>query len=364
MRSICLYSLLLVALSAFSQKVQFIPIVDNPTTSIKDQAGPTCWSYATCSFIESELLRLKKGAFNFSEDFFVYYAYIEKAHNYVLRQANTSFRSGGMAHDVLRIIKDKGIVPHQNFKIDTFSDNGELPIVLKNYLDAILKVDYMNENWMNRYCKLLDSYFGPLPEYFKVNGQTYTPVSFAKSLNINTEDYISLTSFTHHPFNSSFVLEVRDNYSSDLFYNVNLNEFIQIIDSSLLKGYTLVWDGDLYEYNNNDIKKYGLAMFPTESSNGISILKASTPEIDVDQQLRQKYFETLRTRDSHLMHIVGLVKTMDGKGFYKIKDSGGIYGPYNGYIYMSESHLKLKTVSVMVNKNSLPNSIRKRIDEK
>lgn len=173
-----------------------------------------------------------------------------------------------------------------------------------------------------------------------------------------------MTSFTHHPFNTNFVLELRDNYANGTYYNLTLDEFVQTIDSSLLHGYTVVWDGNTYEYNANDIKNYGLVMFPIESSNGIKLLKTNTPEINVDQQTRQIAFERLQTSDYHLMHIVGIVKTKNGKKFYKIKDSGGDYGPYNGYIYMSESHLKMRTVSVTVNKNSLPNAIRKRINEK
>jgi bleomycin hydrolase len=177
-------------LNSFSQKEEFITMVENPSTSVKAQMGPTCWSYATCSFFESELLRLKKGAYDLSEDFFIYYAYIDKAHNYMLRKGNTSFGPGGLAHDVLRIIKEKGIVPHQYFKIDSVSDNGELQDVLKSYLQTILKNDYLNENWMKRFTILLDTYFNPLPKQFENNGKTYTPISYAKSLGINTDDYI------------------------------------------------------------------------------------------------------------------------------------------------------------------------------
>ena len=352
-----------VTFTSFSQKEEFTIIVENPTTSVKNQleSGP-CWSYATCSFIESELLRLNKGTYDLSEDFFVYYAYIDKAHNYVLRQGETSFRPGGLAHDVLRIIKEKGIIPDQYFKIDYIRNTGEVQEVLSSYLNAILKNDYPTENWMKHYRAILDSYYNPLPKQFEVKGQDFTPVSFTKFLEINADEYISLTSFTHHPFNINFALELRDNYANGLFYNVAINELVQIIDTSLIHGYTIVWDGDLSKtFSAND---NGLAMLPQVGINGNNKLNANTPEINVDQQIRQISFERLQTTDDHLMHIIGLVKDKAGKKFYKVKDSEGNVGPYSGYIYMSEAYLKMKTVSIMLNKNSLPKEIKKRIDEK
>lgn len=350
-------------LDSFSQKEEFITIIENPTTSVKDQGGPCCWSYATVSFIESELLRQKKGVYDLSEDFFIYYAYIDKAHNYVLRKGNTSFRPGGLAHDVLRIIKERGVIPQQYFKEDSIQNNRELERVLGSYLKTILDDDYPTENWMKHYCALLDSYFKPLPKQFDINSQTYTPTSFAKFLEINPDDYISLTSYTHHPFYTNFALEVRDNYASGMYFNVTLNEFIQTIDSSLVRGYTVVWDGDISE--TFSYKRNGLALLPIIGNEGIKTLNASTPELKVNQQTRQISFERLLTTDNHLMHIIGLARTKDGKKFYIVKNSYGTNdGPYNGYIYMSEAYLKLQTVSIMINKNSLPKEIRKSIDTK
>jgi len=363
MKSILIFILTFLTLTSYSQKEEFTIIVENPTTSIKDQmeSGP-CWSYATCSFIESELLRLNKGTYNLSEDFFVYYAYVDKAHNYVLRQGETSFRSGGLAHDVLRIIKEKGIVPDHYFKIDYIRNTGEVQEVLSSYLNATLKSDYPTENWMKHYHALLDSYYDPLPKQFEVKGQDFTPVSFTKFLEINTDEYISLTSFTHHPFNKNFVLELRDNYANDLFYNVPINELIQIIDTALIRGYTIVWDGSISKtFSAND---NGLALLPQAGLKRNEKIDANTLEINVNQQIRQLSFERLQTTDDHLMHIIGLSKDKAGKKFYKIKDSEGVVGPYSGYIYMSESYLKMKTVSIMLNKNSLPKETKKRIDKK
>ncbi|MCX6225319.1 MAG: hypothetical protein NTV01_11335 [Bacteroidia bacterium] len=361
MKTICMLIFALLTLDSFSQQEEFISIVENPATSVKDQGGPSCWSYATASFIESELLRLKKGTYDLSEDFFIYYGYIDKAHNYVLRKGNSSFRSGGLAHDVLRIINEKGIILQQYFKVDSIQNNRELERVLGSYLKTILEDDYPTENWMKHYCALLDSYFTPLPKQFDIKGQTFTPISFAKFLEISADDYISLTSYTHHPFYTNFALEVRDNYASGMYYNVTLNEFLQAIDSSLVHGYTVVWDGDLsdgFSYKNN-----GLALLPIPGNDGIKTLNSSTPEIDVDQKTRQISFERLLTTDNHLMHIIGMAKTKEGKRFYIVKNSYGINnGPYNGFIYMSEAYLKMQTVSIMLNKNSLPREFRRKIE--
>jgi bleomycin hydrolase len=347
---------------SFSQKEEFITIIENPTTSVKDQGGPVCWSYATCSFIESELLRMKKGAYDLSEDFFVYYAYIDKAHNYVLRKGNTSFGPGGLTHDVLRIIKEKGIIPQQYFKVDSIQNDRELERVLRNYLKTILEDDYPTENWMKHYCALLDSYYNSLPNQFDIKGQSYTPTSFAKFLEINPDDYVSLTSYTHHFFYTNFALEVRDNYASGMYFNVPLNEFIQTIDSSLVYGYTVVWDGDMSE--TFSYKRNGLALLPIIRNEGIKTLNTNTPELNVDQRIRQLSFERLLTTDNHLMHIIGIAKNGEGKKFYIVKNSYGTKdGPYNGYIYMSEAYLKMQTVSIVLNKNALPKEIRKRMDK-
>ena len=362
MKSICLFILMFFTLDSFSQKEEFLTIIENPATSVKDQGGPACWSYAAISFIESELLRQNKGVYDLAEDFFIYYAFIDKARNFVLRKGNTSFRSGGLAHDVLRIIKERGIIPQQYFKADSIQNNRELERVLGSYLKTILEDDYPTENWMKHYCALLDSYFSPLPKQFEIKGQFYTPISFANFLEINPDEYISLTSYTHHPFYPNFALEVRDNYASGMYYNVPLDEFILTIDSALVHGYTVVWDGDMSE--TFSFKRNGLALLPIMGNEGIKTLDASVPELNVDQHTRQISFERLLTTDNHLMHITGIAKTKEGKKFYTAKNSYGTNdGPYNGYIYMSEAYLKLHTVSIMLNWNSLPKEIRKRIDK-
>jgi len=358
MKTICLLTLMfLITVDSFSQKEDFETIVKNPATKVKHQmeSGQYCWSYATCSFIESELIRSGKGIYDLSEDYFIYQAYIDKAVNYTLRKGMTSFRRGGLSHDVFRIIKEKGIMPDPFYKIDYTRNNHEPEDVLEAYLNTILKEEYLTENWMKHYRALLDSYFSDRPDQFKYNGAIFTPPAFSKYLQINVDNYVSLTSFTHHPFHSEFVLELSDNFAGAPSFNLPLNEFLQAIDTCLSKGFTLVWDGcldgDRFSYHK------GLAMIP-DSDSKIPELNPDIIENNVDQQKRQIAFERLQTTDDHLMHIVGIAKNKQGKKFYIIKDSGGEYGPFKGYIYMSLNYLLMNTVSVTLNQSSLPGNIR------
>ena len=362
MKSIFLGTLIsLMTMELFSQTEDFRTIVQNPATKVKNQmeSGQYCWSYATCSFLESELIRLGKGIFDLSEDFFIYQSYIDKAMNYVLRKGMTSFRRGGLSHDVFRIIKEKGMVLDPSYKIDYIRNKNEPEDVLGAYLNTILKETYLTENWMKHYKALLDSYFSDRSDQFKYNGAVFTLSEFSNYLQINVDNYISLTSFTHHPFYSEFGLELRDNYAGGSFYNLPLNDFSEVIDTCLLKGYTLVWDGCLdgerFSYDK------GLAMIPNTGENS-SELRPDITEYIVDQQKRQISFERLQTTDDHLMHIVGIAKNKQGKKFYIIKDSGGEYGPFKGYIYMSENYLLMNTISITLNKSSLPRILKMKIN--
>ena len=348
--------MLLMTIESFSQKEDFETIVKNPATKVKNQmeSGQYCWSYATCSFIESELIRSGKGIFDLSEDYFIYQSYIDKAINYTLRKGMTSFRRGGLSHDVFRIIKENGIMPDPFYKIDYIRNNHEPEDVLGAYLNTILKEEYLTENWMKHYRALLDSYFSDRSDQFKYNGAIFTPPGFSKYLQINVDNYVSLTSFTHHPFYSEFVLELRDNYAGGTSFNLPLIEFLQAIDTCLLKGFTLIWDGCIA--GNGFSYDKGLSMIPNIDNKDLA-LRSDISEDNVDQQKRQIAFERLQTTDDHLMHIIGIAKNGQGKKFYIIKDSGGEYGPFKGYLYMSEMYLLMNTVSVTVNKNSLPRTI-------
>ncbi len=209
---------------------------------------------------------------------------------------------------------------------------------------------------MKHYLAILDSYFFERSEQFQYKNNTYTPKSFADYLEINVDNYISITSFTHHPFNKEFVLEIPDNYAGGAYLNLPLKDFIQTIDTCLMKGYTLVWDGCME--GNGYSNDRGLAMLPEDQYNRNLDLNSLIQEMDVNQQKRQIAFERLQTTDDHLMHITGIAENVKGEKFYIVKDSGSEYGPYNGYLYMSEAFFKMKTISVTLNRNALPESIK------
>lgn len=364
MKSIYLIILSLLTIDSFSQNENFKSIVKNPTTGVKFQmeSGQGCWSYATCSFLESELLRTGKGTFDLSEDFFLYHAYIQKGLNYVLRHGNASFKNGGLAHDVLKIVKEIGIVPSPYFKIDHIAYTKGPTVVLKSYLNTILEEEYLEEDWMRHYLGLLNSYFSERSEQFQFESNTYTPKSFADYIEIDADDYVSITSFTHHPFYEDFVLEIRDNYASGFYFNLPLNDFTQVVDTCLMKGYTLVWDGCI-EGNGYSNDK-GLAIEPEDQYNRNIDLSSNTQEMEINQHKRQIAFERLQITDDHLMHIIGVAKNDKGKKFYIVKDSGGEYGPYNGYLYMSEAFFKMKTTAITLNNKALPESIKLMMSKK
>lgn len=364
MKAIVILLLVFFSIESFSQNDDFNIIIQNPATDVKFQleSGQYCWSYATCSFMESELLRTNKERLNLSEDFFIYHAYVDKAMNYLLRQGKSSFKNGGLAHDVFRIVATKGIVPDLNYKIDYIPYTKGPTDVLASYLNTILKDDVLPENWKKHYLALLNSYFIDCANQFLFKNNDYSPSSFAEYLGINVDDYISITSFTHHPFDKEFVLELPDNYASGSFLNVPLSDFNMIVDTCLMKGYTLVWDGCIL--GNGYSYERGLAMEPVEKYNKNLDLRSTTQEIEINQLNRQNAFERLQTTDDHLMHITGIAKNMQGKKFYVVKDSGGEYGPYGGYLYMSEAFFKMKTIAITVNKESLPGSVKLMLDTK
>jgi bleomycin hydrolase len=357
MKALLILIIGVLAVDCYPQAEDFEIIIQNPSTEVKFQllSGQYCWSYATCSFLESELIRKGKGEFNLSEDFFIYQSYIDKALNYVLRQGYTSFKNGGLAHDVLRIVEQHGIVPDPFYKIDYIPYTKGPTVVLSSYLKTILAEDVLSENWKKHFLGLLDSYFNERTLQFQHENKTYTPEEFAQYLEIDAKDYISITSFLHHPFNIEFVLEIPDNYASGLFLNLPIDSLVQIVDSCLFKGYTVVWDGCI-EGNGYSYDK-GLVMEPEDRSIKEQNLVTTVVESDISQQKRQIAFERLQVTDDHLMHIIGIAKNPQGKKFYIVKDSGGEYGPYNGFLYMSESFFKMKTIAITLNKNALPRSI-------
>lgn len=368
MQRFFLIILISLAINSFSQEKDFSLIVLNHTTSVKDQEETgSCWAYAACSFFESELMRVDKIEYDLSEAFLVYYAYLDKAQNYFLRQSKTNFATGALSHDAIKIINERGLIPNEIYKGKYLKDGEnnyfEMHDVLEAYLNSLLKIKYPSEYWRRHFVDILTSYLGKVPEQFEIKGKSITPVNFVENSDLEIQNYISLTSFTHHPYYSNFILEIPDNYSNGEFYNLPLDELVEIIDTALISGYTLIWDGDVSEPTFSTQKK-GLAMLPERNEKGELIFEISVKEIPANQELRQIQFERLQTTDDHLMHCVGLAQSKNGTKFYIMKNSWGKVGPYDGYTYVSETYLKMKTISIMLNKNGLLKVIKNKINEK
>ncbi|MEA2105973.1 MAG: C1 family peptidase [Bacteroidota bacterium] len=364
---------------------EFEIIKELENTPVKNQfRSGTCWSFSAVSFLESEMLNMGKPEVDLSEAWIIRHSYSDKAKRYVRWHGHLNFAGGGAFHDVTNTIKKYGIVPEEiydglNYGTEKYV-HGEFDAVLKGYMDQVIK----NKNrelttaWHNGLEGILDAYLGEKPEKFTYKGKEYTPESFAAEFTgINPEDYIEVTSFTHHPYYSKFILEVPDNWSYDEVYNVTMDDFIEIIDNSLEMGHTVAWAGDVSEKGFS--WKHGIAIVPDieyeetsgtdkERLTGLSTeervysFQQPVKEMEITPEMRQKEFDNYKTTDDHGMHIVGLAKDQTGNKFYIVKNSWDVDNPYDGYIYMSEAFIKYKATDIMIHKEVVPKKIAKKLD--
>jgi bleomycin hydrolase len=343
----------------------FTTMYDVPTTSVKNQAqSGTCWSFAGASFIESEILRITGDSLDISEMFFVRMNYPQKATKYIRYHGNANIESGSLFGDVLRIVRTHGFVPENVYpglqQGDIQHDHSELDAVLKASLDAIISNSSrkISPAWPQVVNSLLDIYLGPIPTEFTYRKQNFTPQSFSANYKFDTNEYIEITSYAHHPFDTEIVLEIPDNWAANRYLNVPLDEFMAIIDRALENGYSVGFDGDVSEKSFK--QKLGVAILPelvwelrTEAEKD-SICRNPEPELMVDQKIRQISFDNYTSKDDHLMHIVGIAKDQNGTKYYKTKNSWGTKdSEFNGYTYMSESYVRSKTISILVSKEVL-----------
>jgi bleomycin hydrolase len=342
-------------------------------TDVKNQyRSSTCWVYSANSFFESELLRMGKGQNDLSDMFVVHAGYLERADNYIRRQGGAAFGQGAETHDAINLIRKYGIVPQSAYSgFPAGQDkpvHGEMEAVLKGIVDALNKMPdgKLSPQWRKAYAGALDGYMGAPPEKFTVNGKEYTPQSYFQSLGINLDDYVPLTSYTHHPFYKPFVLEVSDNWSNGQFYNVPIDDLTQIADNAVAKGFSIVWASDISEKSFS--AKEGLALWPEkpwdELSTGQrdSLWKVPGREKIATQQERQQGFDELTTTDDHGMHIIGAVKDQQGTTYYIVKNSWGVVKKeMNGYLYVSQPYFRAKTMSILVHKDAIPTAIRQKL---
>ena len=359
-----------------------------PSTSVKDQYRTgTCWSFSTLSFLESEMLRLGKPEIDLSEMFVVRLTYSEKAKKYIRLHGDQSFSAGGAFHDVTNVIREFGIVPESVYRGLEYGETKHMHNEMDNILMQQVKAVVESQNiQLSTVCNetiaaTLNSYLGEVPQNFEYQGKNYTPKSFATDfIGLNMDDYIEISSYTHHPFYSKFILEVPDNWSWDEVYNVPVNELEEIIDYSLENGFTVAWAADVTEKGFATSNK-GVAVLPASPAKEMSaeeiskwealtqkerekqLYKLDKPvvEMAVTQEMRQLAFDNYETTDDHGLHIIGTAKNQDGKFFYKVKNSWGDYNEYDGYFYASKPYVNYKTMSVMVHKDGVPQKIREKL---
>ena len=359
-----------------------------PATPVKDQYRTgTCWSFSGLSFLESEMLRLGKPEVDLSEMYIVRYTYTEKAERYIRLHGDHTFSAGGAFHDVKNVISRYGIVPESVYRGLEYGQtkhvHGEMDNLLKQEVESVVENGNkkLSTAWPKTISSTLDTYLGEVPENFDYEGKNYTPQSFAKEyVGLNMDDYVEITSYSHHPFYSKFILEVPDNWSWDEVYNVPLNELEEVIDYSLKNGFTVAWAADVSEKGFVTSNK-GVAVLPAvpdEEMSEAEILKwealpekekekelykidKPVTEVEVTQDMRQLAFDNYETTDDHGMHIIGTAKSQDGKVFYKVKNSWGNYNEYNGYFYASKPYVSYKTMSLMVHKDGIPKNIREKL---
>lgn len=357
-----------------------------PYTSIKNQnRSGTCWAFSGLGFLESELMRLGKGEHDLSAMFIANNAYKHKADMYVRMYGSFNFSAGGAFHDVVNMIKYHGIVPTEVYSGINYGEDvhthAEMDGILKAIVDVVVKKPNkkISTAWKNAYSAVIDAYLGKIPEEFTYQGKKYTPQTFFKSLDFNLEDYVSLTSFTHHPFYEKFILEVSDNWMLETVYNLPLDELMQVMYNAVQNGFPIAWASDVSDKGFNS--KKGIAIIPdktfteTDGSDRARWEKLSQgdkekelysfekpgQEKTITQEMRQIAFDNQSTTDDHGMIIVGLAKDQAGTNYFIVKNSWGDYGPYNGIFYASDSFVKLQTMDIMVHKDAIPKDIRKKL---
>ena len=356
-------------------------------TPVKDQnRSSTCWAFSTLGFLESEVLRIKGKEVDFSEMFVVSKTMMDRA-TYCVRLYNEPrFAPGGSAYDVIYCMGHYGLVPQQAMpgirygwtKNDTLPVHSELDHVAGGYLKGLSGLKRISPVWREGLQAIYDTYLGPCPESFEYEGKTYTPQSFVESLGLNPDDYVSITSYTHHPFYTRFALEVPDNWRMDQMYNVPMEDMMRIIDNAISNGYTLAWGADVSEIG---FTRKGIGVVP-DDDNGADITgsdmakwvgmsadkkkeeltKKPLPEKTITQQMRQDAYDNWETTDDHGMQIFGTATDQNGKKYYMIKNSWGtMRSDYKGIWYVSEAFMQYKTNDVLVHKNAIPKDLRKKL---
>ncbi len=383
--SIVLFSALCFSISAKEKAKKeegfvFTTVKENPITSIKNQnRSSTCWSFSGAAFLESELLRKGKGTYDLSEMYIVHHTMEDRAEKYVRLHSEGSFGPGGSFYDVMYCLKNYGLEPQEAMTGLHYGDSlpvhNELDAVMKGYLDAIAKstLKKLTPVWKRGFDAVVSNYLGARPEYFNYNGKKYDAKAFARELELNADDYVSITSYTHHKFYTQFALEIQDNWRNGESYNLPLDEFMAVIDNAVNNGYTVAWGSDVSE---TGFTRNGIAVVPeeiktadlsgsdmarwtglTKEEKNKELTAKPRPEKEITQKMRQEGFDNWETTDDHGMLIYGIAKDQNGKDYYMVKNSWGTDNKYKGTWYASKAFVQYKTINILVHKSALPKEI-------
>ena len=374
--------------SVNKNKPVFTTIKENPITSIKDQnRSGTCWAYSTLSYFESEILRKTGKTYDLCESFVANKTYMDRAIQVVRLHGDCQFSQGGSCYDPLYCLINYGICPEGAMPFpgslygDSLNNFNEFFGVMEPYVAAISKSSEkkISGQWKVGLQGILDAYLGKCPEKFTYEGKEYTPQSFAASLGLNFDDYVTITSYTHHPFYTRFAVEVQDNWRNPLSYNVPMDEMMRIIDNAIEQGYTIAWGGDVseegftrkgtaYAYDTKAIQSLKgsdaarwMRLEKAKKTELFDSLGCTAPEILPTQEMRQQRFDNWELTDDHGMLIYGVAKDQNGKEYYMVKNSWGEWGEYKGIWYMTKAFIAANTMDYMVNKNAIPKDIRKKL---
>lgn len=362
-------------------------IYEVEVTPVKDQSrSGTCWAFGAISFVEAEILRESGKACDLSEMFPVRYSYPPKAMRYVRLQGNYVFGAGGQAHDVINVINNYGMIPeneYTGFKPGEESHNhGEMDAVLKGFLSGVVKKrsGKISSIWPQAFDAILDVYLGKVPENFIYEEIEYSPVSFAKYTGFDPDQYIEITSYNNYDYYKPIILEVPDNWSNDIYYNVPLDDLMKVMEYSFEKGYSIVWDGDVSDKGFSH--KNGIAIVPdakeedmgqtererweklnsSEKNEELYVFDRPVIQKHIDQGIRQQAFDNQTSTDDHLMHLTALIEDQKGTKYYRTKNSwNSNSNEMGGYLNMSEAYIRLKTIAIMVNKDGIPKDIAKKL---
>lgn len=362
----------------------FTTVKENPITSIKNQhRSSTCWSFSGLGFLEAELLRKGKGTFDLSEMFVVHHTMEDRAEKFVRLHGDSPFGPGGSFYDIVYCMKNYGLVPQEAMTGlqygDTLPVHNELDGLMQAYVNTIGKgnLKKLTPVWKKGFNAVVSTYLGECPAEFNYKGKKYTPQSFAKDLGLNADDYVSVTSYTHHPFYGEFAIEIQDNWRNGNSYNLPVDEFMEVIENAVNKGYTVAWGSDVSE---SGFTRDGVAVVPDEAKStemsgsdmarwtGMTAAEKNKeltskpmPEKEITQEMRQQAFDNWETTDDHGMLIYGIAKDQNGKDYFMVKNSWGTSSKYKGVWYASKAFVKYKTMNILVHKDALPKNIAKKL---